>query len=239
MAQNLLDSKPLLFLFLNYRSVVVTETHWIALLSKLLKQKVNNQIGMILTDQEYWKDCGQCFQSNIHPFVMDCYFHSATFKVMRLIAQRAMMSKLFCQSGTQFSIFVGQLDIQTVSSNRREERITLVNKTLKKVMINGCHVCVVFILLCMVLWRRHCSAEGLLHLVTVKEDGFCCLFPVEHENAEINTTCTADIEVACTAGMVTVADFHYANRFNDDNDDDTPRWCKSDNLYLFRCHRLY
>ena len=102
---------------------------------------------MILTDQEHCKDCGQCFHSNIHPFVMDCYFHSASFKVMRLIAQRAMMSKLFCQSGTQFSIFVGQLDIQTVSSNRREERITLVNKTLKKVMINGCHVCVVFILL--------------------------------------------------------------------------------------------
>lgn len=48
--------------------------------------------------------------------------------------------------------------------------------------------------------------------MTVKEDGFCCLFPVEHEIAEINTTCTADIEVACTAGMVTVADFHYANR---------------------------
>lgn len=91
----------------------------------------------------------------------------------------------------------------------------------------------------MVLWRRHCSAEGLLHLVTVKEDGFRCLFPVEHENAEINTTSTADIEVAFTAGIVAVADFHNAERFNDDNDDDTPRWCEKGNLYLFRCHRLY
>lgn len=78
-----------------------------------------------------------------------------------------------------------------------------------------------------------------LHLVTVKEDGFRCLFPVEHENAEINTTSTADIEVAFTAGIVAVADFHDADRFNDDNDDDTPRLCERGNLYLFRCHRLY
>ena len=49
------------------------------------------------------------------------------------------------------------------------------------------------------------------------------MFPVEHENAEINTISTADIEVASTAGIVAVADFHNADRFNDDNDDDTPR----------------
>lgn len=60
-------------------------------------------------------------------------------------------------------------------------------------------------------------------LVTVYKDGFCCLFPVEHENAEINTTSIADIEVASTAGIVAVADFHNADRFNDDNDGDTPR----------------
>ena len=59
--------------------------------------------------------------------------------------------------------------------------------------------------------------------MTVKEDRFFCLFPVEHENAEINTISTADIEVASTAGIVAVADFLNADRFNDDNDDDTPR----------------
>ena len=97
----------------------------IVTLLKLLKQKADKQIGLILAAQEDWQGCGQHFDNNIHLFFRECYFLQGLFNQRRYAAsteswywskERPKISMLMpfvwtkfsCQFGTLLSILLEQ-----------------------------------------------------------------------------------------------------------------------------------